>query len=152
MDQYEICRETMRAIALGDDDKAHRLYRQLDAAGEGVYEVALTMMFLAALQVRFGTADLDLAAAQGFASELQADHADTEPPVLESNVESLIRGVWSEEHLLDGLERDEEERLQHLAIRKIYSDSDDMQQRFDDYLADVENMTRYWVANEALPD
>ena len=152
MDNYEICRDAMRGIILGDNDDAARQHRRLDAEGRRLHDVMLTMMFAAGLQAQFGTESLDLTALQTFARQLHHEHAGTEPPVRQLDVEALVRGTLGEEHFLDHLDWDTEEHLQRLAIRKIYLESDHMQQHLKDYLSDVEKIARHWVATEGLPE
>jgi hypothetical protein len=136
-------RETMRASALGNADKATELYQQIPKSEVEQYNMFIVAFFAGALGVRFKD-DHSLPAIKRFAEEMRYDYREANPPVKQLVIEGLIRGMLGEEQMFDEISAEDQYRTQLLAIRKIVGQSPEMQANLDSYLKDAETLVAEW--------
>lgn len=147
MANTNLFRETMKAAALGDSAAALRLDSQIPDVERESYNIYVTAMFCCAVEHRFSQ-DRSHAAITQFVNEMRYDFREANPPIKPLMIEGLVRAVFGEEHFLDEISAVEQLRAQLLAIRKIVDQSEQMQERLDDYLKDAETLTIQWAAED----
>jgi len=79
-----------------------------------------------------------------FVDEARHDYRNAEPELNVLILEAMIRAIYGEEHLVDHVPSDDQLMVQAPAIRKIVLQSQEMQDRLDDYLADAETLAKAW--------
>ncbi|MEU6860354.1 hypothetical protein AB0B28_15970 [Glycomyces sp. NPDC046736] len=140
-------RETMRAAALGKSDEANRLYDQIPEPEISHYNMFIVAFFAVCLEVRFKD-DQSFTAIKQFATEMQYDYRNAEPPVKQLVIEGIIRAMMGEEDLIQEISPADQHRTQLLAIRKIVAQSPEMQIDLAPFLADAEGLAAQWAQAE----
>lgn len=136
-------RELVKAIAVGDTEKAQELNEVIPEAERDALHVFVTAFFSIMLEQRFSD-DSSLEAISAFVNEMRYDYRNAEPPIKPLAIEGLIRASCGEEHLFDELSPAETLRAEFQVIGKVAAQSPNVIPRIDDFLADAENLTRQW--------
>lgn len=136
-------KEVLRALLLGDNDRADQLKARMgDSQYEGASEL-ISAAFCVAVEQRFKD-DSSPEAVRVFMDEARQNFANASPPLKPLVAEALIRGVLGEEHLLDEVDPDDYVGTQMPIARKIIAESPILQTRIDDLLSDAEKIADHW--------
>jgi hypothetical protein len=134
----------LSAQVLGLDDTADALGEELAADQHEEYFLLTMALFAGSVLHRLGeSARHDEIAS--FVAELTKDHSTTDSPVNTAHVEAMIRAVYGEEELLDGMSAADQYLTQLPTIRKVVTESLDMQKRLGDYLDAAETLAGRWM-------
>lgn len=135
----------LKAQALGDADAADELNTGLSEDEREHYYLLTLALFAGAIGHRLGekpSHDTIVA----FVNEVRHDFRNADPKVNPLVVEALIRAVFGEDHLLDGISAQDQYLAQLPVIRKIVAQSPEMTNRIDEYLKDAETLQAAWSA------
>ncbi len=136
-------RELLRAQALRDLDSANALDEKLTDEERGEYYLLSLALFAGAIGHRLGD-NPTREAINGFVDEMRHDYRNADPKVNFLAVETMIRAVFVEDHLLDDLPAADQYLAQLPTIVKIVDQSAEMRERLEDYLTDAETLAAQW--------
>lgn len=143
MDRDELFREHNRAMALGDGARARELHAQIkDEDREDHYDY-VTALFTIAVVHRLGE-EPSVETIKRFVDEMASDYRKAEPPLDSSALESLIRALYGESDLLDGVSAEIQLQYQFLSIRKIVDQSPQLTENLDGLLKDASKLCAIW--------
>ncbi|MFD0556994.1 hypothetical protein FB566_2246 [Stackebrandtia endophytica] len=145
MTDYQLFRQIVGAMAVGEGSKASVLIDQIPDEQEPDFHTYVTAFFSTAVVQRFGESP-GPDVLRTFVDEMRYDYRNAEPPLKPMSMEALLRAFYGEEHLLDEITPEEQLRCEFLAIRKIVHQSEEMRLRLDAYLADAETLAKEWAA------
>ena len=143
MADNELFRQVVKAMALGDGDRAQVLNREISPDDRESFHTYVTAMFAGAAAHRFEH-DQSREAIDQFVNEMRHDYRKADPAFKPLVMEGLLRALFGEEHLIDEISPEDQLRTQFLAIRKIVDQSDHMRERLDDYLTDAQALAEHW--------
>jgi len=145
MTDYQLFRQIVGAMAVGEGRKASDLIDQVPDEQEPDLHTYVTAFFSTAVIQRLGESP-DQSALRAFVDEMRHDYRNAEPPLKPMALEALLRAFYGEEHLLNEVTPQEQLHCEFLAIRKIVHQSEDMSLRLETYLADAETLAKEWAA------
>jgi len=144
MESNQLFRETVRAIALGDAERAKQLDAQIPDADRSSYFVFLSAVMAGAVDHHFQD-DHSRDAIAKFVNELRYEYRKANPPIKPLAIETVLRAFFGEDHLLDEVTSEDQMLAAYPVIRSIAYRSEHMRDNLDKYLDDAEMLARQWV-------
>ena len=139
-------RELVRSVALGDAAKAQRINDELSDEQRDELGIFGTAVVSVCLGHQFKD-DSSHDAIRRFVARMQANYANTQPPLKPFAIEGVIRAFAGEEHLLDEISAQDQLASQFPIIREIVAETPELHGRIDDVLTDAETLVREWTAD-----
>lgn len=144
MSNFALFRKVVKAVTQGDAQEAKQLDAEIADDERATFNIYVTAVFFGAVGHRFEE-DHSQAAIQQFANEMREEYRNAPAPMKPLVVEGLIRAAFGEEYFLDEISADDQLTFQFPIIRKIVAQSEHMQARIDDYLADAQTLANEWM-------
>ncbi|MGH8792946.1 MAG: hypothetical protein ACRDXX_09900 [Stackebrandtia sp.] len=138
-------RELVKAIAVGNTEKANALNDRIPDDEREDFHTFVTAFFSLMLEQRFKD-DSSREAILAFVDEMRYDYRNTEPPIKPLAVEGLIRASCGEEHFFDEISPTDTLRSEFLVIGKIAAQSPIVIPRIEDFLTDAETLAAQWAS------
>lgn len=139
-------KDYVRALATGDTARIRELDDQIPETEWEDFHTYVSAFFSLMLELRFKDG-ASREAITAFVDEARYDYRNVEPPIKPLMLEAAVRAAAGEEHLLDDVPTAELVRAQYLVIGKIARQSDDVQQRLEQYLGEAENLAAEWASS-----
>lgn len=140
MESKTLFRETIKAGALGDSQRAVELNSRIPEEERDDFNDHVSAVFCAAVENRLRE-DHSLPAIKEFVNEFRYDFREADPPVKVLVAEALIRVFYGEEHLIDEIDGAEQIRHQLMIIRKIVDQSQSIKNQLDEFLIEAQKLT-----------
>ena len=142
-----IHRDVVRAMVLGDDQRVEEIRPQMPEQKSAEYFSFVSAVFCVVVDVRFPEpAEIDDVVR--FVEGMKYDFRAANPAIKPLVIETAIRGVLGEEHLVDDLDAAEMHSAQLQVLRKIVFDSAEIKTKIDALLSDAEDLAREWDDEE----
>ncbi|HIW62149.1 MAG TPA: hypothetical protein H9881_06810 [Candidatus Stackebrandtia excrementipullorum] len=136
-------RELVKAIAIGDTDRAKELNESIPQQERADYHTFVTAFFSIMLELRFKE-DSSREAIASFVDEMRYDYRKADPPIKPMVIEGVIRASCGEEHLLDDISGADTLAAEYQVIGKIAVQSPEVIQNPDHYLDEAEGLFAEW--------
>lgn len=136
-------REMVKAIAVGDSSRAQELNRSMPNDERGDFYNLLAAFFALMLEQRFAD-DASHEAIRTFVEEIRYDYRDADPPIKPLIFEGALRAACGEEHLLTDISQKDLDFVQHLVIRKVALQSDQVIPKINAFLDEAQQLVAEW--------
>ncbi|GAA4919047.1 hypothetical protein LX16_4415 [Stackebrandtia albiflava] len=143
MASKQLFKDTVKALALGDADRAMELDERISSEDRGDYFIYLSAVMAGAIEHHFAN-DHSREAIARFAEELRYEFRNATPPVKPLVIEAVVRAFYGEDHLLDDVSNDDQILAAYPIIRSITYRSEHMRSNLDKYLADAAMLADQW--------
>lgn len=140
-------RELVKAIAVGDTNRAHGLNESIQNGDRDQYHLFVTAFFSIMLEHRFAD-DSSRDAIAKFVEEMRYDYRNADPAIKPWAIEGVIRASCGEEHLLDEISAEDTLSAEYQVIGKIAVQSPTVIPQIDGFLDEAEKLANEWASQD----